>query len=274
MIAETTDDAALGGRLRLLQPRRGHRFGHDAILLAAAVDARSGQHAVDLGSGVGAAGLALASRVPGLTVSLVEIDPQLSALAAENIRRNGLEERARVVTLDAGARASAFAAAGLDPITADHILMNPPFNDPKRQRSSPDPTRRSAHAAEPAMLAAWLKTAARLLRPRGAVTLIWRADGLDFVLDALRRAYGGITILPIHAGRDQPAIRILVQALKESRAPLRLLPGFALSDAPGRQTAEAEAILRAGHPFRLGAGRQSGGRSLPVRNKTSAQSRS
>ena len=264
---ETTDDAALGGRLRLLQPRRGHRFGHDAILLAAAVAARSGQHAVDLGAGVGAAGLALASRVPGLTVSLVEIDPQLSALAAENIERNLLGAWARAVTLEVGARAPAFATAGLLPITADHILMNPPFNDPKRQRSSPDSARRSAHAGEPALLAAWLKAAARLLRPRGTLTLIWRADGLDFVLEMLRPAFGGVTILPIHAAKDQQAIRILVQAVKESRAPLALLPGFVLSEAQGRQTPEAEAVLRSGEPLRLSEGRLSDARSVPVRKR-------
>src|SRR5215208_6092627 len=79
-----TDDAVLGGRLRLRQPRRGHRVGHDAILLAAASRGRRGDHVVDLGAGVGAAGLALARRVPGLSVTLVEIDPGLAALAAEN----------------------------------------------------------------------------------------------------------------------------------------------------------------------------------------------
>src|SRR5262245_6776973 len=82
-----TEDAALGGRLALRQPRRGHRFGHDAILLAAATGGRAGEHAVDLGAGVGAAGLALAARVPGLSVTLVEVDPALVALAVENISR-------------------------------------------------------------------------------------------------------------------------------------------------------------------------------------------
>ncbi|MFZ0609349.1 MAG: methyltransferase, partial [Xanthobacteraceae bacterium] len=38
----TSDDAALGGRLMLRQPRRGHRFGHDSILLAAATLAHAG----------------------------------------------------------------------------------------------------------------------------------------------------------------------------------------------------------------------------------------
>ena len=76
-IATLTDDAILGGRLRLLQPKRGHRFGHDAILLAAAVPARARDHAIELGAGVGAASLALLARVPGCSVTLIEIDPAL-----------------------------------------------------------------------------------------------------------------------------------------------------------------------------------------------------
>ena len=109
-----SDDAVLGGRLVLRQPLRGHRVGHDAILLAAATAAVSGDCAVDLGAGVGAAGLALARRVDGLAVTLVEIDQELVALAHGNVERNGLAERARAVCLDVGGPAAAFAAAGVD----------------------------------------------------------------------------------------------------------------------------------------------------------------
>src|SRR6266571_2659777 len=91
--APLSEDAVLGGRLRLRQPKRGHRVGHDAILLAAACPARVGERAVDLGAGVGAAGLALAARVPGTAVTLVEIDSRLAALAAENAQLNGLAAR-------------------------------------------------------------------------------------------------------------------------------------------------------------------------------------
>jgi hypothetical protein len=83
-----TCDTVLGGRLALRQPRDGHRVGHDAILLAAATDAATGQRAVDLFAGVGAAGLALASRVPGLEVVLVEVDAELVTLARDKTRRS------------------------------------------------------------------------------------------------------------------------------------------------------------------------------------------
>ena len=247
---ETSEDAALGGRLVLRQPLSGHRFGHDAILLAAATCAHSGAHAVDLGAGVGAAGLALARRVAGVTVMLVEIDADLVTLARDNAERNDLSDRVRAVCLDVGAPAAAFAAAGLAAETADCVLMNPPFN--ATDNSSPEPRRRTAHAAAAGTLRQWLRAASRLLRGDGVLTLIWRADGLADVLETLEPGYGALALLPIHGKPDAAAIRVLVRAIKGSRAPLQLLPGLLLADAQGKPTAEAEAILRGGAALPLG----------------------
>ena len=244
--ADLTDDAVLGGCLRLTQKRRGHRVGHDAILLAAATDARPGDRVVDLGAGVGAAGLALAVRIPDVDVTLVENDPELAAIAAGNIERNGLPRRVRAVILDVFAPPEDFAARGLAPGMADRVLMNPPFNDPARQNASPDASRRMAHAAAEGALAGWVAAAERLLHSAGTLTLIWRADGLADVLAALDARFGGLAVLPVHGRAGQPAIRVLVHASRGSRAPLSLLPGLLLNDEDGRPTAEAESVLRDG----------------------------
>lgn len=245
-MAEFTEDAILGGALRLRQPKRGHRVGHDAVLLAAATPGRSGEHAVELGAGVGAAGLALAKRVDGLSVSLVEINTGLVAFAQQNAALNELSDRVHAVALDVAAPARAFAAAGLPPGSAKRVLMNPPFNDPARQKTSPDPRRRSAHAAPEGLLVTWVRRADTLLAANGTLTLIWRADGLSDVLAALGRGFGGVAILGIHPRPDAAAIRILVRASKGSRAPLTILPGLTLNNVEGRPTAEAEAVLRGG----------------------------
>src|SRR5258708_14826634 len=79
-----TEDAFLGGQLRLRQPKSGHRAGHDAVLLAAATAVRSGDRLVDFGAGVGAPGLAVARRVPGLEPVLVCIDEPLAGFARCN----------------------------------------------------------------------------------------------------------------------------------------------------------------------------------------------
>jgi tRNA1(Val) A37 N6-methylase TrmN6 len=252
MLAEVTADTVLDGKLLLKQPRRGHRVGHDAILLAAACPARARDRVVDLGAGVGAAGLALALRVDGIKVTLVEIDPALAALAAENALVNGLGARITSAVLDVAAPASAFAAAGLGAESVARVLMNPPFNDPVRQRASPDRQRRLAHAGSGGTLVGWIKTAARLLRPGGTLTMIWRADGLAAVLQALDAAFGAVTLLPVHSKAGAPAIRILVRAAKASRAPLMLLPGLVLNDSAGVPTAQAEAVLRGGAVLPLG----------------------
>jgi tRNA1(Val) A37 N6-methylase TrmN6 len=243
---ELTDDAVLGGRLRLKQKKRGHRVGHDAILLAATSAAHAGDRVLDFGSGVGAAGLALAMRVPDVEVTLLELDPELAALAAENIERNGLSVRARAVVFDITGSVEDYAAVGLTPGSADRVLMNPPFHDPSRHNVSPDPGKRLAHAASTSLLTVWIDAASRMLHSAGSLTLIWRADGLGDVLAALGERFGGVVVLPVHGRAGHPAIRVLVRAHKGSRAPLLLLPGLMLNDENGKPTAEAESILRGG----------------------------
>jgi tRNA1(Val) A37 N6-methylase TrmN6 len=247
-----TDDAALGGRLTLRQPARGHRFGHDAILLAAATPAAAGEVAVDLGAGVGAAGLALARRVADLTVHLVEIDPELAELARHNAERNGFGGRVAAHALDVAGPSEAFAAAGLAAGGADRVLMNPPFHAAGRAQASPDARRRIAHVAPAGTLAAWLGAAARLLRPAGTLSVIYRADGLGELLGALAPAFGAVAIVPVHPRPGAAAIRILMCATKGSAAPPSLLPGLVLNRDDGRPSAEAEAVLREGGSLPLG----------------------
>ncbi|KYG98265.1 methyltransferase [Bradyrhizobium sp. DOA1] len=239
--ADITEDAFLGGQLRLKQKRSGHRAGHDAILLAAATQAKAGDHVVDLGAGIGAAGLALARRVAGIRLSLVEIDPELAELARANAAANGMT--AKTVVLDVAADAQAFAAHGLGPDSADVVLMNPPFNDPVRHRGSPDQARHIAHVATEQTLHAWVHAARRILRSNGVLTLIWRADEIADVLAALSRGFGSLSVLPIHGEAGRPAIRILVRAVKGGRAPTRLLPGLVLNDESRVPNNEVKEIL-------------------------------
>lgn len=251
--ATTTSDAFLGGRLILRQPRRGHRAGHDAMLLAAATAAHAGERVVEFGAGVGAAGLALAARVAGVHLVLVEIDPALARLAHDNAMANGLT--AEVVELDVTAPAAAFPPA-LSPGSADAVLMNPPFHDAGRHQPSPDSARSLAHQAEAGTLDLWLRAARRVLRPGGRLTLIWRADGLGEVLAALEKGFGTLKLLAVHAAEDAAAVRILVSATKGGRAPLVLLPPLVLNGPDGKPAVAAEEVLRAGTPLRgIGAER-------------------
>ncbi|SDT52624.1 tRNA1(Val) (adenine(37)-N6)-methyltransferase [Bradyrhizobium canariense] len=238
---EFTEDAFLGGQLRLRQPRSGHRAGHDAMLLAAATAVQSGHRVVDFGAGVGAAGLAVARRVAGIRLALVEIDEMLAGLARDNASSNAIA--AEIIVLDVTAGADAFVAAGLPPDSADAVLMNPPFNDPARHRASPEKTREIAHVATAETLESWIHAARRMLKSGGALTLIWRADGLAEVLAALDRGFGSLAILPVHGDPAAPAIRVLVRAVKGGKAPTRIYAALMLNNESAAPNKQVQDIL-------------------------------
>jgi tRNA1(Val) A37 N6-methylase TrmN6 len=238
---EWTEDAFLGGQLRLRQRKSGHRAGHDAVLLAAATPARSGDRVIDFGAGVGAAGLSLARRVAGIELVLVEIDAGLAELARDNARSN--EIAAETIMLDLNAGAEAFVAVGLSPDSAGVVLMNPPFNDPARHRASPEKAREIAHVATAETLQGWIHAARRMLKSGGVLSLIWRADGLTEVLMALNRGFGSLAILPVHGDPAAPAIRVLVRAIKGGKAPTRLHAALMLNDGSGAPNKQVQEVL-------------------------------
>ncbi len=241
-----TLDRWLGGRLALVQPKGGHRVGTDAALLAAAAGAPDGRIA-DVGSGVGAVGLALAQRSPRAVVDLIEVDPDLARLAEINAERNQLSGRARVLRLDVF-NPSARRAAGLAGETADCVVTNPPFFDARAVRVSPDPGRARAHVLAPAeggaTLEAWIRASLALLAPGGRFVMIHRPDALAAILAALERRLGALALLPVHPSAGAGAHRLLISGVKGSKAPLRIAPALILHEADGRLTAEADAIHR------------------------------
>ena len=240
-VLECSEDAFLGGQLRLKQLKSGHRAGHDAVLLAAATAARPGDRVADLGAGAGVAGLAVARRVAGIDLVLVEIDAALAGLARANADANAIQ--ADVIVLDVEADAGAFTAAGLAPDSVDAVLMNPPFNDPARHRASPDTARGIAHVATATTLSKWIHAARRILKSKGILTLIWRADGIAEVLATLDHGFGSLQVLPVHGDARGPANRILIRATKGGRAPTQIHPALQLNDESGVPNKRVQEIL-------------------------------
>lgn len=243
---DIVEDRLLDGAVVLRQPRRGHRAGTDAVLLAAAASVSAGRIA-DLGAGAGAVGLMLAARHSQARVTLVERDPRLVALARENIALNGLDERAEAVEADVLAPASRRREAGLAAASFDGVVTNPPWFDEGTARPSPDRDRRTAHAFAGGSLEGWLRTAADLLRPRGELVLVHRPDALAALLAGLARGFGAIVLKPIQPRAGEAAIRIIVSARKGSRAPLAIAPPLVLHGLDNRFTPEAEALHRGEH---------------------------
>lgn len=244
MTSDLTDDGFLGGRLKLLQPKRGHRVGTDAALLVAAARDRmpEGARVADFGAGVGAVGLSLA-HLGAAHVMLAEIDPHMAALAAENAARNMLADRAEALGVDV-ADLGRSGAPGPGPDSLDLVVANPPFDAAGRFRGSPDTGRATAHIAADGLLEVWTRVAARVLKPGAVFVMVHRPEAVGEALAACAGRFGDLRLKPVHARPGEPAIRILIAAAKGRRGVLALLPGLVLHDASGGFTAEADAIQR------------------------------
>ena len=250
-VSGLTDDAFLGGALNVLQPARGHRSGLDAVLLAASVNASAGETVLDLGCGVGVAGLCVLARVPDAEALFLDRDDTALSLAERNIERNGFERRAHTLAFDLDGKGGV-SAAGIPQGSVDHVIANPPFFEEGATRATPDAAKRSAHVVGNAAglsraesLARWASFAAGALRKGGTFTLIHRADALEDILPAFSGRFGAVAVTPIHPRPRMDAIRVLVSGIKGSRAALSIRPGIVLHPASGEGfSPQIEAVLR------------------------------
>ena len=232
----STEDTLLGGKVRLLQPRRGYRVAVDAVLLAAAVDARSGERVLDLGAGVGSVGLCIAARVPGCSVIGIELQTALQALAQRNAELNGVESRVSTIRHDLAA------PLPVDLGLFDHVATNPPYLSAAVADPSPDPSKALATVESSAPLARWLAVATAALKPAGTLTIIHRGDRLEEIVGHLATLGFG----EIATKRLPPAARVLVRARRSAVLKRRLSTPLVLHRPEGGYTDEAEAILRQG----------------------------
>lgn len=227
-----SEDFFLGGRIRLRQPVKGYRAGMDAIILASAVDAA--ETLMEAGCGAGAALLCVAHRHPRALLTGYEIDPSMAALAHANASINASGARIDVRHGDILALPMAEVFGG--------VFCNPPFDQPGHG-NAPHPSRAGAYlsAATPDT---WIAALSNRLQGGGALTMIQRAHHLPALLSAFNGRLGGVQVLPLRPFVDEPAKRVLVRAVKGSRAPFQLWAGLDLHERNGaRHTQEVAALL-------------------------------
>jgi tRNA1(Val) A37 N6-methylase TrmN6 len=233
-----TEDGLLGGRVRLLQPAKGYRVAVDAVLLAAAAEARPSDRILDLGAGVGAVSLCLAARIADCSITGIELQPALAELAERNAQLNGFGDRLAILVHDL--------ATPLPLLEAfDHVVSNPPYLAAAVADPPPDASKALATIESSASLERWLTVATGAAKPAGTVLLIHRADRLD----EIERALAALGWSDLAIKRLPPAPRVLVRARRSGRLHRREVPPFVLHRPGGGYTDEAEAVLRGGAPL-------------------------
>lgn len=233
-----TVDAFHRGRFHLVQPKKiGHRSGMDAMVLAATIPDDATGKLADLGAGAGAAGLAVAARVPGVAITLIERSEIMLDFAHRTLQLESNSAycgRIEILGIDVTLTGNERRLAGLADLAYEWVIFNPPYNDADGRRPPDDLRAEARTMIDPLMFENWLRTASAILKPNAQVSLIARPGSLGLILDAFKGRFGGVEITPIHSRKDDEALRILVTAIKQSRAGLSICPPLIIHDSPGR----------------------------------------
>jgi tRNA1(Val) A37 N6-methylase TrmN6 len=239
---EITQNQLLNGRISLLQPKKSYRVAIDPIFLAATLDPEPHEHVLEVGAGVGATMLCLASRVLECSITGLELQSDLVLLGIKNILNNGFENRLHLIQGDLRNPSSQLMKG-----TFHHVIANPPYIAGTLISASPYYGKALAHHEGDVTLREWIDFCLNMLIPKGSITLIHRADRLANILAILDGKVGEISIFPLWPKQNKPAKRVLIQGRKGVISPGCLKQGIILHQEDGRYTSQAEAILRYGY---------------------------
>lgn len=214
----------------------------DSILLAAACPVVTGEKILDMGCGVGGAGLCVLARVAGVDLTGVEIQKDHADLAEYNAAAHNFAEQTDFITMDIRdyREEKAF----------HHVICNPPYLEAEKHLRSPSDEKATAmgHGDNKMTVKDWIDTAHFCLKSKGSLTMIHRADHLDKIIIGLGKRFGALEIFPFWPRQGEQASRVIVRAYKDRYSSMKMHAGLALHGEKDNRnyTAQTEKILRDG----------------------------
>lgn len=177
----TTKDTLFDGDLHCAQYENGYRFSLDAVLLAHFVQPRPGQRFLDLGAGCGVISLILCYRWSDISLTALELQPQLSSLIEYNIQQNIFGNRIRTLCGDLCEMKNL-----VDSESFDQVVCNPPYGSIGQGRQNPIDEQAIARHEIQCKLTDVVKAIAFCLKNRGRASLIYPADRVAGLIHALK----------------------------------------------------------------------------------------
>ncbi|HUI46943.1 MAG TPA: methyltransferase [Nitrospirota bacterium] len=238
----THDQIALrgAGMVNITQPEKGARFTLDSLLLADFCRFKPRDAILEPGSGTGVISLLLAKKYPRASVVSVEVQATVAKLCSQNIADNGLD--GRIVLLNQDIREI---HRSLKPASFDAIVANPPYSRIGTGRQSPVQDRSTSRHDRLGTIQAWLDLRI-FLRNRGRYFLVFPAGRTAEILSLLRAGkLEPKRIRFVHTRQDNPALLILIEAMKSAGPGLEVLAPLIVHEAGGfspemRQIYDAE----------------------------------
>jgi len=237
---EETLDTLFEGRLKILQKKQGYRFSIDALLLAHFAQPDSGDRMIDLGTGCGIIPLILSYRKKAAKIIGVEIQPSLADLARRNAVLNRCSSKFKILEEDLRNLEKRFARESFD-----RVLANPPYRKVGSGRINPREEKAIARHEVQATLEDVLRSAHYLLKDKGRLSMIYPAfRSADLMRGLSKHHLEPKRLQFVHSHERDEARLVLVEALKEGHAQVKILPPFFLFDSHSNYTPQARELFQ------------------------------
>lgn len=225
------------GRLHVYQDEGIFKFTVDPILAADFIRADPKERVVDLGTGGGVIPIWLAGYRGFQNVDGLELQPEVAALARQNVILNGLEEQIRIHEGDLREPPEALWGSPVP-----WVISNPPYL-PATSRLTGNSAVDRAKFELTCTLEDLVLAARRLTTGNGRLVMVHLPERLPEICGVFKR-YGFEPKLMrlVHAGPGKPPNRLLIEGQKGGKPHLHILPPLYIRDEQGAFTEEMREI--------------------------------
>lgn len=225
------------GILHITQPKTGHRFTLDSLLLSDFCCIKPRDRVLEPGAGTGIISLLLAKKFPKARFVADEFEPHAYELLCRNIEQNGLTDN--ILPLDQDITCL---SRSITPHAFDVIVANPPYIKSGTGRKSPSPERQTARHDQAASLSLWLNLQA-LLKNKGRYFIVFPAQRAAELMPLLRdKKLEPKRLRFVHPQANKPASLVLMEAVKAGGVGIEVLPPLFVHEQEGGYTDEMKEI--------------------------------
>jgi tRNA1(Val) A37 N6-methylase TrmN6 len=233
-------DFLLAEDMKIIQSPSVFSFSMDAVLLAkfVYVPIQKG-NLIDLCSGNGVIPLFLSLRTKG-TITGVEIQERLYDMAIRSIEYNGLQDRIQMIHDDIKEMAKKLGYGKFDVVTC-----NPPyFLTPSHEEINLNEHLAIARHEIMCTLEDAIRTSSQLVRPGGKVAFVHRPGRLLDIITLMREyRLEPKRIQFVYPKLGKEANTLLIEAIKDGKSDLKILPPLFVYNEESEYTAEIKEVL-------------------------------
>lgn len=234
---ETVEDLQLNG-LKIIQKKKGFRFGMDSVLLADFAAIRSTDVVADFGTGSCILPLLLYGRKKGVCFYAFEKQKDIADMAQKTVILNQLDRQINIICDDI-----IHISSHLSSCSIDAVICNPPYGLPGCTLINPDSSKAEARHQEKDTLNHFLKSAFYVLKGKGKFFIVYPSSQVLSLTEAMKSAHLEPKKLRFVFPRiESQSNLVMIEAVKDAKPSVSIMPPLIVYEKVNCLTNELKSI--------------------------------